>query len=163
MGLSTHLGPWLVGSVKDTSGNTAGTIRNLGATVVAQVDVLTAAELAAATTATRAFVLPAGSIIVGAQFYATTTVTSGTTATLKLSIGATDITAATTISGTAGVFGLTLSGTGATAAGLLANVGTSDTIVTFTTAAVTGGAGALLIEYVVRQPDGTYTPSSSNV
>jgi hypothetical protein len=160
MGLSTHLGPWLVGTQKDTTGTTAGTIRNLGTTVAAQVDVITAAKLAAATTATRAFVLPAGAIIIGAQFYATTTVTTGSTATIKLSLNGTDITAATTISGTAGVFGLTLSGTGATAAGLLANVGTTDAIITYTTAAVTGGAGTLLIEYAVRLADGTYTPTS---
>ena len=163
MGLSTHLGPWLVGSVKDTTGTTAGTIRNLGTTVAVQTNAISAAALAAATSATTAFVLPAGSVIIGAQFYATTTVTTGSTATLKLSIGATDITAATTISGTAGVFGLTLSGTGATAAGLLANVGASDVIVTYTTAAVTGGAGTLLIEYAVRLADGTYVPTSQTI
>lgn len=163
MGLSTHLGPWLIGTVKDTTGTTAGTIRNLGTSVAVQTNNISAAALAAATSATTAFVLPAGSIILGAQFYATTTVTSGTTATLKLSIGATDITAATTISGTAGVFGLSMSGTGATAAALAANVGTNDIIVTYTTAAVTGGAGTLLIEYAVRNSDGTYTPTSSQV
>jgi hypothetical protein len=58
---------------------------------------------------------------------------------------------------------MTLSGTGATAAGLLANVGTTDAIITYTTAAVTGGAGVLLIEYAVRLADGTYTPTSFNV
>lgn len=158
MGLSSHLGAWLVGTVKDTTGTTAGTMRNMGATVATQTVNISAASLAAATTATQAFVLPAGTVIIGAQFYATTTVTSGSTATLKLSINGTDVTAATTISGTAGVFGLSMSGTGATAAGILANVGTSDVIVNFTTAAVTGGAGTLLIEYAVRNQDGTFAP-----
>ena len=36
MGFATHLGPWLLGTVKNTTGTTAGTIRNTGATVVAQ-------------------------------------------------------------------------------------------------------------------------------
>jgi hypothetical protein len=160
MGLSTHLGPWLVGTVKDTTGTTAGTIRNIGTSVAIQANAIAAAQLAAATTATTAFVVPAGSILIGAQFYATTTVTTGSTATIKLTLNGTDITAATTISGTAGVFGLTLSGTGATAAGLLANVGSTDAVITYTTAAVTGGAGVLLLEYAVRLADGTYVPTS---
>ena len=36
MGIATHLGPWLLGTVKDTSGTTAGTVRNIGATMVTQ-------------------------------------------------------------------------------------------------------------------------------
>jgi hypothetical protein len=31
-----HLGPWLLGTVKNTKGTTAGTIRNVGATLAAQ-------------------------------------------------------------------------------------------------------------------------------
>ena len=31
-----HLGPWLLGTVKNTQGTTAGTIRNVGATLAAQ-------------------------------------------------------------------------------------------------------------------------------
>ena len=36
MGFASHLGPWLLGTVKNTTGTTAGTIRNMGATIVAQ-------------------------------------------------------------------------------------------------------------------------------
>jgi len=36
MGFATHLGPWLLGTVKNTTGTTAGTIRNTGCTSVAQ-------------------------------------------------------------------------------------------------------------------------------
>ena len=38
MGFATHLGPWLLGTVKDTTGTTAGTIRNTGCTTVARGD-----------------------------------------------------------------------------------------------------------------------------
>ena len=36
MGFATHLGPWLLGTVKNTTGTTVGTIENVGATVVSQ-------------------------------------------------------------------------------------------------------------------------------
>ena len=36
MGFATHLGPWLLGTIKNTTGTTVGTIENLGATVVSQ-------------------------------------------------------------------------------------------------------------------------------
>ena len=53
MGFATHLGPWLLGTVKDTTGTTAGTVRNTGATIVAQVDNLTAADIAGLTDAVK--------------------------------------------------------------------------------------------------------------
>jgi hypothetical protein len=36
MGFATHLGPWLLGTVRNTTGTTVGTIENCGATVVSQ-------------------------------------------------------------------------------------------------------------------------------
>ena len=90
MGFATHLGPWLLGTVKNTTGTTAGTIRNMGATVVGQTDAITYADAAG----TRAFVLPAGAIITAMDFITTAAFSSA--ATLKLTIGATDITTATT-------------------------------------------------------------------
>ena len=59
MGFATHLGPWLLGTVKNTTGTTAATTRNTGCTVVAQSNVTTYAD----TTATNQFVLPAGAQI----------------------------------------------------------------------------------------------------
>ena len=55
MGFATHLGPWLLGTVKNTTGSTAGTIRNMGATVVSQ-----SADVVYGTLTGTAFVLPAG-------------------------------------------------------------------------------------------------------
>jgi len=46
MGFATHLGPWLLGTVKNTSGTTAGTVQNTGCTIVAQTFNLTAAQVA---------------------------------------------------------------------------------------------------------------------
>ena len=36
MGFATHLGPWLLGTVKNTTGTTIGTIENIGAAVCSQ-------------------------------------------------------------------------------------------------------------------------------
>jgi len=44
MGFATHLGPWLLGTVKNTTGTTAGTIRNMGATTVNQTATMTVSE-----------------------------------------------------------------------------------------------------------------------
>ena len=38
MGFATHLGPWLLGTVKNTTGTTAGSVQNMGGTVVAQTN-----------------------------------------------------------------------------------------------------------------------------
>jgi hypothetical protein len=36
MGFATHLGPWLLGTIKNTTGTTVGSLENLGATVCSQ-------------------------------------------------------------------------------------------------------------------------------
>jgi len=51
MGFATHLGPWLLGTVKNTTGTTAGTIRNMGATTVAQTYTAPASVILASPTA----------------------------------------------------------------------------------------------------------------
>jgi len=59
MALATHLGSWLLGTVKNTTGTTAGTIRNIGATIVTQSNTLAYTD----TSAKQLFVLPAGAQI----------------------------------------------------------------------------------------------------
>ena len=85
MGFATHLGPWLLGTVKNTTGTTAGTIRNMGATVVAQTALTTVAD----TTATTEFVLPAGAQII--EFFVDITTayagTTGNTITIQTAAG----------------------------------------------------------------------------
>jgi hypothetical protein len=41
MPVGTHLGPWLLGTAKSSTGNTAALTRNTGATIVAQTSVVT--------------------------------------------------------------------------------------------------------------------------
>jgi hypothetical protein len=59
MGFATHLGPWLLGTVKNTTGTTAGTIRNTGAVICSQSVPITFNN----TTPIQLAVLPAGSQI----------------------------------------------------------------------------------------------------
>ena len=158
MAFASHLGPWLLGTVKNTTGTTAGTIRNMGATEVAQVVTIPYTSLV---TTANAFVLPAGALIKSISFYTTTTFSSA--ATVKLTIGSTDIVAATTITGPAAPAAMT----GATAAdgttALWANVGATDAIITYTGTgtSLTAGSVTLVITYVVRGSDGAANPTST--
>jgi len=154
MAIATHLGPWLLGTVKDTTGTTAGTVRNTGATIVAQTDNLTAAQVAGLT-GSLGFI-PAGAMITSVQFLTTTLFASATT--LKLTIAGVDVNTASTIT-TAGTIVVTNS---ATFTPIAANVGATDAEITFTaTGTSLTGAVTVIIAYVVRNSDGAMAPTSA--
>lgn len=155
MGLATHLGPWLLGTVRSTTGTTAGTIRNLGATIVAQAKTVAYND----TAASQACVLPAGALITSIQLIQSTTFTSGTSGTFTVLLNASQIGQLTITTGTAGVLSITPD-TAARAA-VFANVGSADAIITYTGATLSAGAGTLVVAYMVRQADGTYLPTAS--
>jgi hypothetical protein len=150
MGFASHLGPWLLGTVKNTTGTTAGTIRNMGATVVYQE-----AELVFGTLTGTAAVLPAGAAIVHVTVVTTTVFSAATTC--KLSIGGVDFTTTGTITNV-GAVNLTAN---ATTPGNWINVGTTDAIVNYTMAgtALTTGAATIQIVYTVLGSDGAANPS----
>ena len=159
MGFATHLGPWLLGTVKNTTGTTAGTIRNMGATVVSQSKAILYTDITAATVA---FTIPAGSQILTAQFN-TTVAYATTTPTYALFSNAVAINTAangSTFTNT-GIVNILLGNNSAAAAVLCNNVGTTDAIITFTQANVTAtsGAGTLTITYVVKDSTGSANPS----
>ncbi|MEI6478519.1 MAG: hypothetical protein WCO52_06045 [bacterium] len=179
MGLATHLGPWLLGTVKNTTGSTAGLIRNTGATVVTQTasyttpaGVSAAAPYTGVTTAIA--VLPAGAVIhdiivdvitafVGATAATTLTVQTGN-ATLGLSSNFAAATQLAQISATSTVAaGRTTMSPNTTNIALWSNVGTSDLIVQliFATAGnyTSGGTANIQIAYTVRNADGTAAPT----
>ena len=162
MGLASHLGPWLLGTVKNTTGSTAGTIRNMGATVVAQSVAIAYTDV---TAGTYAFTLPAGAQILDAQFN-TTVAYATTTPTYALFVNGTAINTAAngSVFTNTGIVNLLLGNNNAAAAVLCSNVGTGDAIITFTQANVTAtsGAGILTMRYVVKQSDGTYVPSATS-
>jgi hypothetical protein len=164
MGMASHLGPWLLGTQKNTigpqttAGAQAGQIRNMGATVVAQFKNSLAYNDAATT---YAFTLPAGSLITAIEILQTTTFT-GTSGVITVYANGTALaTCAAITAGTAGVVSFT--GTAAQMA-TWSNVGTSDVALTYTMASsgtLSAGAGTLVVRYVVRNSDGTSAPTSS--
>jgi hypothetical protein len=161
MGFATHLGPWLLGTVKNTTGSTAGTIRNLGATVVSQSKAVLYTDI---TAATSAFTIPAGSQILDTTFN-TTVAYATTTPTYVLQVNGTAINTAAngSVFTNTGIVNLLLGNNSAAAAVLCNNVGTTDAIITFTQANVTAtsGAGTLTLTYVVKDSDGSANPSST--
>lgn len=154
MGLATHLGPWLLGTVKNTTGTTAGLVRNVGATIVGQSATLTYSDAATST----AFWIPAGSLITDISLY--TAGITGTTPTLTVFVGSTTATTAFTLT-TATAFASSMTFAVAAAA-TLANIGTVDLPIkyTFGGTGLSAGTVVLVVEYLVRQLDGTYVPSS---
>ena len=161
MGFATHLGPWLLGTVKNTTGTTSGTIRNLGATVVSQSKAILYTDITAATVA---FTIPAGSQILTAQFN-TTVAYATTTPTYALFSNAVAINTAAngSVFTNTGIVNILLGNNSAAAAVLCNNVGTSDAIITFTQANVTAtsGAGTLTLTYVVKDSDGSANPTAA--
>ena len=154
MGFATHLGPWLLGTVKNTTGTTAGKVNNLGAAIVAQTDNLTAAQIVAGSGSLGA--IPAGALITSVQFITSTLFASATT--LKVTIAGVDYAAAATIT-SAGVYPQTAA---ATFAPVAANVGSTDALVTYTsTGASATGAVTVVIAYVVRDSNGNQVPTAS--
>lgn len=158
MGFATHLGPWLLGTVKNTTGTTAGTIRNMGATIVAQTDSVTYNDAAT----TQAFVIPAGSLITSMSIVQTTKF-AGTSGVITLYLNGTAL--ATCAAITAGsntniAFNPTSDAQGA----LLNNVGSTDAIITYTMASsgsLSAGAGSLVVAYIVRASNGAANPTVS--
>ena len=128
-----------------------------GTTSVGQTAAVAYTDAAAAT----AFVLPAGSLITNLALYQTTKF-AGTSGVITIYLNGTAIAASSAI--TAGASGI-ISFTPASdaQAALFANVGSTDAIITYTigsSGTFSAGAGALLAEYLVRQSDGTYLPTS---
>lgn len=152
MAFATHLGPWLLGTVKNTTGTTAGTVRNTGCTLVAQSKTVNFND----GTGVSAFALPAGAVVTAVQFITTTTFDAASTIVVKIS--GTAINSATTIT-TGGTYPVTVLNT--QAVGRLIDVGTADVLVTYdmSVGISTAGIGVLVVAYMVRESDGSSFPA----
>ena len=161
MGFATHLGPWLLGTVKNTTGTTAGTIRNMGATVVTQSATTTVSD----TTAVTIAVLPAGAQITNIFVDITTAYagSTGNTITIQTAGGTALATvgSASTTPLAVGRATTTLSGTNMAT---ILNVGTSDLVLQVIYACAgtaSGGAAQVTIQYVVKNSDGVANPTNT--
>ena len=174
MGFATHLGPWLLGTVRNTTGTTVGTIENCGATVVSQTFKKNYAGQAASATTDTICVLPAGAQIQNIHIdtiiaftgstAANVTIGDGTTAALYWA--STDITAQgrAATSNAATKLGA-WSGAATTASPAGAGIGATDVKViatlTPTVAAVTVGTVQYTVIYTVANSDGNQFPASA--
>jgi hypothetical protein len=159
MGFASHLGPWLLGTVKSTTGTTAGTIQNMGATTVAQTGTTTVSD----TTAVQLFVIPAGSQIVDFIVDITTAYagTTGNTITIQTSGGSSLATVGGATTTPLSVGRATTAYTGAQVATML-NVGSTDLIVQVIYACAgtaSGGAATITCRYIVKGSNGVMYPS----
>jgi hypothetical protein len=147
MGFATHLGPWLLGTVKNTTGTTSGTIRNTGCSIVAQNFTVSQTDSGTITAGS----LPAGALITAVQVITPTTAfTSGT---ISISIGGVALVTTQNLPTALGVASLTIATTGGAPAN---NVGSTDALITYTLGSPVGSGAAttLVISYVVRNSDG---------
>ena len=136
MGFATHLGPWLLGTVKEGAG------RNTGAAMVTQNVPLVAGSAVTLT-------LPAGALIHAVQSLMTT----GAVGTPNVTVGGVII---GTLSTAAGFNTLVVT---AANVGTIANVGATDAVLSYT--ATAASAGTLSIAYTVRGSDGAANPASA--
>ena len=145
MGITTFTGPIKAGNVLDTTGTTAGTIKNVGFVMMVQTVPIT--QAGSATAYKTAIVIPAYSHIVNIQVLATvgwsgasSNVNIGTSAT------ATELVSAQSLSAI-GLAALT-PGTDATRTAKWSNVGTTDQIIYVLSANTGAGVGDLVVRYI---------------
>jgi hypothetical protein len=147
MSVVTFTGPIKAGSVLNTTGSTAGSLKNVGFVEMSQQVAIVQSATASATT----IVIPANSTIISIDVLVTVAWSSATT-TYTLSVGtsatATELVAATNANAV-GRLSLT-PGTDATRTGLWVNVGTSDVQINVLsgTPSTTPGAGTLVVRYI---------------
>jgi hypothetical protein len=147
MGTSTFTGPLKAGDVLNTTGTTAGTVKNVGFVEMSQQVAVAQSATAAATT----ICIPANSTVIAIDLFVTTAWSSATT-TYTVSVGtsatATELVAATNANA---IGRLALNpGTDATRTGAWVNVGTSDVIIYVKSGApdTIPGAGTLVVRYI---------------
>ena len=147
MSIVTFTGPIKAGDVLNTTGTTAGTVKNVGFVMMAQTATVTQAGTYSATVGTATtIVIPANSHIVQIQMLATVAWATSGTLSIGTTTAATQLVAATAISAV-GVTGLT-PGTDATRTALWSNTGTTDVIL-YVLSSVTGaGTGDLVVRYI---------------
>jgi hypothetical protein len=150
-----------LGTVKNTTGTTAGTIQNTGATQVCQTGSLTVST----TTATTFAVIPAGAQITNIFCDITTAFagSTGNTITVQTSGGTSLATVggATTTPLAVGRATVTLSGTNIAT---ILNVGTTDLILQFIYACAgtaSGGAAQITVQYIVKDSSGNMSPPAN--
>lgn len=145
MGATHFSGPLMAGSVLDTTGNTPGTVKNVGSAILAQSAAIT--QAGTATAAATGIAIPANSHIVAIDVLATAgwsgnakTISIGTSATSTELVSGGNLAAV-------GLAALT-PGTDATRTGNWIDVGASDVLIYALSANTGDGVGVITVSYV---------------
>lgn len=140
MGTTTFTGPIKAGNVLNTTGDTPGTIANVGSAVLGQYAAITQDDTQSATATT--IVVPAGSLITRIALQVTTAWGSTTTLSIGTSSAANQLGSLSGLSA-AGIYAVAPTST--TAAWV---VGTTDVQIWVDSGTGTGGEGVLLVQYI---------------
>jgi hypothetical protein len=145
MGPSTFTGPIKAGDVLDTTGTTAGLVKNVGFVIMAQTVPVTQAGTATATA--TSICIPAYSHIVQIQLL-NTVAWNGTSS--NISIGTTSTATELVSAQSAGAIGINAltPGTDATRAAKWSNVGANDVIIYALSTNTGAGVGDLVVRYI---------------
>ena len=175
MGFATHLGPWLLGTVKNTTGTIPqyGQVRNTGATTVSQTFKRNYTGVTTAGVTDVIATLPAGAQIVAVDIDTLVAFTGSTAANLTIGDGTTanlywpttDITAQGRSAVTNAASKLAnWCGAATTASPNGAGIGPTDVTVVATmsptVATVTAGTVQYTIRYTVSNSDGNQAPTT---
>lgn len=174
MGFATHKGPWLLGTVRNTTGTTVGKIENCGATSVTQTFKRNYAGVTTAGAADTICVLPAGAQITSIHIDTLVAFTGSTAANLVIGDGTTsnlfwassDVTAQGRLAMTNAASKLA-NWCGAASAAAPSGIGIGPTDVkvvatlTPTVAAVTAGTVQYTVVYTVADSNGAQFPASA--
>jgi hypothetical protein len=150
MAKTTFSGPVAAGTVKNTSGTTPGTVRNIGAVLLGQT-----VSLPSAAGTVVVATLPAGSQILDIQIGTSVAYSSAMTMTI-VDNNSTPYLASQPFGATRAI--ISTSATGALNPTTTENVGTADVILTATIASAgggTGGSGVVTVTYIQKNSDGT--------
>lgn len=145
MGTTTFTGPIKAGSVLNTTGPAAGSVRNVGFVEMAQTASITQAETATAYATT--IVIPAYSHILNVQFLSTVG-WDGAAATISIGTSATSTQLVVGQSLAAIGFASASPGTDATRTANWSNVGATDVIIYALSANTGAGVGDVIVRYI---------------
>jgi hypothetical protein len=145
MSTTTFTGPIKAGDVLNTTGTTAGTIKNVGFVAMAQTMAIT--QAGTATAYATSIVIPAYSHILNIQFL-TTTAWDGVAATVSVGTSATST--ELVVAQSLGAIGQASAGPGtnATRTALWTNVGANDVIIYVLSANTGAGVGDIIVRYL---------------
>ena len=145
MSTTTFTGPIKAGDVLNTTGTTAGTIKNVGFVEMAQTAAIT--QAGTATAYATSIVIPAYSHILNIQFL-TTVAWNGAAATISIGTSATSTELVVAASLAAIGQSSAGPGTNATRTALWTNTGATDVIIYALSANTGDGVGDLIVRYI---------------